>query len=60
MPTDKDHKYSEGEEVFVKEEGKDKWTGPAKVTGQEASKVRIIHAGNDRTVPAFRVIPRHP
>ena len=51
-------KYSEGDEFFFKEEGKDKWSGPAKVTGQEGSKVRIIHAGYDRTVPACRVIPK--
>ena len=55
-----DHKYYEGEEVFFKEEGKDKWSGPAKVTGQEGSKVRIIHAGYDRTVPACRVLPVNP
>ena len=45
---------------FFKEEGKDKWSGPAKVTGQEGSKIRIIHAGYDRTVPACRVIPKFP
>ena len=43
--------------IFFKEDGKDRWTGPAKVTGTEGSKVRIIHAGYDRTVPSCRVIP---
>ena len=52
-----DYKYFEGDAVFFKEEGKDKWSGPAKVTGQEGSKVRIIHAGYSRTVPACRVLP---
>ena len=55
-----DHKYHEGDEVFFKEEGKDEWSGPGKVTGQEGSKIRIIYAGYDRTVPACRVIPRYP
>ena len=50
----------EGDEVFFIEEGKDKWSGLAKVTGQEGLKVRIIHAGYDRTLPACRVIPRYP
>ena len=27
------HKYYEGDEVFFKEKGKDKWSGPAKVSG---------------------------
>ena len=52
-----DSKYHEGEKVFFKEQGKEKWSGPAKVTGEEGSKVRIIHAGYDRTVPKYRVIP---
>ena len=52
-----DQKYQEGEMVYFKEEGKNRWSGPAKVTGMEGSKVRIIHAGYDRTVPACRVIP---
>ena len=52
-----DIKYSEGEKVLFKEEGKNRWTGPGKVTGMEGSKVRIVHAGYDRTVPACRVIP---
>ena len=50
----------EGDEVFFIEEGKDKWSRLAKVTGQEGLKVRIIHAGYDRTLPACRVIPRCP
>ena len=52
-----DHKYSAGDMIIFKEDGKNRWTGPAKVTGTENSKVRIIHAGYDRTVPACRVLP---
>ena len=52
-----DNKYKEGDEVLFKEEDKGRWSGPAKVTGMEGSKVRIIHAGYDRTVPSCRVIP---
>ena len=40
-----DLKYAEGEMVLYKEEGKNRWSGPGKVTGMEGSKVRLIHAG---------------
>ena len=50
-------RYVEGEMVLFKEESKNRWSGPAKVTGMEGNKVRIIHSGYDRTVPACRVIP---
>ena len=52
-----DQKYQEGQMVLFKEEGKNRWSGPGKVTGMEGSKVRIIHAGYDRTVPSCRVMP---
>ena len=52
-----DQKFSEGELILFKEEGKNRWSGPAKVTGTEGNKVRIIHSGYDRTVPICRVIP---
>ena len=39
------------------EPGNNKWSGPAKVTGVEGTKVRIIHCGYDRTVPNCRVQP---
>ena len=52
-----DHVYGEGEMVFFKEDGKNMWSGPGQVTGMEGSKVRLVHAGYDRTVPACRVIP---
>ena len=41
-------------------ESKDRWSGPTRVTGQEASKIRIIHTGYDRTVAACRVSPMNP
>ena len=49
--------YKAGDSVFYKEEGKDRWAGPAKVTGVEGNKVRVIHSGYDRTVPKCRVMP---
>ena len=52
-----DYKYSEGDSVLYKENDKTRWSGPAKVTGMEGNKVRIIHAGYDRTVPTCRVMP---
>ena len=52
-----DNKYSEGDKVLFKESDIGRWSGPAKVTGMEGNKVRIIHAGYDRTVPACRVMP---
>ena len=52
-----DHRYSEGEQVLFKEDGKSRWSSPGQVTGMEGNKVRIIQAGYDRTVPACRVIP---
>ena len=53
----RDQRYSEGEQVLFKEKYKGRWYGPVKVTEMEGSKVRIIHAGYDRTVPACNVIP---
>ena len=38
-----DHKYCEGDEVFFKEEGKDKWSGPAKVIRTENSVFATSH-----------------
>ena len=52
-----DNKYSEGDKVLFKENDKGRWSGPGKVTGMEGNKVRIIHAGYDRTVPTCRVMP---
>ena len=52
-----DRKYFEGDLVLFKEDGKNRWSGPGQVTGMEGSKVRIVQAGYDRTVPACRVIP---
>ena len=52
-----DHIYHRGELVIFKEEGKEKWSGPAKVTSTEGSKVRVVHNGYDRTVPACNVVP---
>ena len=52
-----DNKYSEGDAVLFKENDVGRWSGPAKVTGMEGTKVRIIHAGFDRTVPTCRVMP---
>ena len=52
-----DNKYNEGDEVLYMEPGNNKWSGPAKVTGVEGTKVRIIHCGYDRTVPNCRVQP---
>ena len=52
-----DNKYLEGNLVLFKENDKGRWSGPAKVTGMEGNKVRIIHAGYDRTVPTCRVMP---
>ena len=52
-----DNVYNNGDEVLFKENDKSRWSGPAKVTGTEGSKVRIIHAGHARTVPSCRVIP---
>ena len=52
-----DEVYQPGDSVFYKEEGKDRWAGPAKVTGVEGNKVRVIHSGYDRTVPKCRVMP---
>ena len=37
-----DQKYETGDEVFFKEDGKEKWTGPGKVSAMEGNKVRII------------------
>ena len=51
-----DEKYFEGDLVLFKENDKIRWTGPAIVTGMEGNKVRIIHAGYDRTVPTCRVM----
>ena len=45
-----DNKYSEGDMVYFKEDDKSRWSGPAKVTGVEENKIRIIHSGYDRTV----------
>ena len=50
-------RYSEGELVLFKEDGKSRWSGPAHVTGMEGSKVRLVQAGYDRTVPACRNMP---
>ena len=52
-----DNKYVEGDLVLFKENEKLRWTGPDSVTGMEGNKVRIIHAGYDRTVPTCRVMP---
>ena len=52
-----DNKYSEADLVLFKEIEKGRWSGPAKVTGMEGNKVRIIHAGYDRTVPACLGMP---
>ena len=52
-----DLKYKEGDLVLFKENEKNRWSGPAVVTGMEGSKVRLVHAGYDRTVPSCRVIP---
>ena len=52
-----DNKYNEGDEVLFMEPGNNKWSGPAKVTGVEGTKVRIIHCGYDRTVPNCCVQP---
>ena len=52
-----DRRYSEGDLILFKENDKGRWSGPAHVTGMEGSKVQIIHAGYDRTVPACRVLP---
>ena len=50
-------RYSEGELVLFKEDGKSRWSGPAHVTGMEGSKVRLVQDGYDRTVHACRVMP---
>ena len=52
-----DQKYLQGDLVLFKEDGKNRWSGPGQVTGMEGSKVRLVQAGYDRTVPACRVIP---
>jgi hypothetical protein len=52
-----DSTYEPGDSVLFKEEGKDRWAGPAKVIGVEGNKVRVIHSGYDRTVPKCRVMP---
>ena len=43
--------------MLYKEEGKERWAGPAKVTGIEGNKVRVIDSGYNRTVPKCRVMP---
>ena len=43
--------------MIFKEEGKEKWSGPAKVTSTEGNKIRIVHNGYERTVPACNVMP---
>ena len=43
--------------ILYKEDDRNRWSGPAKVTGCEGNKVRVVHAGYDRTVPLCRVIP---
>ena len=53
----RDQKYFEGDQVLFKETDKGRWLGPGKVTGMKGSKVRIVHAGYDRTVSACKVIP---
>ena len=52
-----DNSYHEGDEVLFKENDKSRCSGPAKVTGIEGTKLRLIYAGHARTVPNCRVIP---
>ena len=52
-----DNIYNKGDEVLFKENDKGRWSGPAKVTGMEGTKVRLVYAGHDRTVPSCRVLP---
>ena len=52
-----DEHYEPGELVLFKEEQTNRWSGPAKVTGVEGNKVRVIHSGYDRTIPKCRVQP---
>ena len=52
-----DEIYEPGDSVLFKENGKDRWSGPSKVTSVEGSKVRVIHSRYERTVAKCRVQP---
>ena len=47
--------YTPGDIVLFKEKDKSKWSGPAKVTDVDGSKIRMIYGGYERTVPSIDV-----
>ena len=51
------YQYKEGEKVLFKEDGKNRWSGPAVVLGVEGSKIRVMYSGYPRTVPSCRTMP---
>lgn len=52
-----DETYNMGDVVLFKEVNTEKWSGPARVTGIDGSKVRVNYAGYERTVHKARVQP---
>ena len=53
----KDYSFREGEEVIYKEDGKTKWSGPAKIISIDNVKVKVNHDGYARTVHKSKVMP---
>ena len=46
-----------GDEVLIKEDGKQRWQGPAKVVSIENVKIKVRINGNERNVHKSKVIP---
>ena len=51
--------YHPGDVVLFKEKEKSKWSGPAKVTDIDGTKVRMLYGGYERTVPNVDVMLYH-
>ena len=51
-----DEIYNPGDVVLFKEKDKSKWSGPAKVTDVDGTKIRMLYGGYERTVPSIDVM----
>ena len=52
-----DYSFREGEEVIYKEDGKTKWSGPAKIISIDSVKIKVNHDGYARTLHKSEVMP---
>ena len=52
-----DYSFREGEEFIYKEDGKTKWSGPAKIISIDNIKIKVSHDGYARTVHKSKVMP---